>query len=260
MATVSEFSIGTPCWFELGTVDQAAAKDFYSRIFGWTPVDLPSGPNEFYTIFQLAGRNAGGAYALSPSGGTPGSGPRWRVYFFTPDVDVSTSKVAELGGSVLHPPSDVMDVGRMSTCKDPEGAVFSLWQPKKHNGDGVLNEAGAVGWCELATRHTAQAREFYTGLFGWTTKSSSVLATYIEFSTDGKPRGGLLPMGDEWGDAESRWGIYIFVDDCDATVAQAKELGATVCFGPISAPGVGRFAALNDPQGATFSVITPIPA
>jgi hypothetical protein len=50
------------------------------------------------------------------------------------------------------------------------------------------------------------------------------------------------------------------VADCDAAVAQARELGATICFGPISAPGVGRFAALTDPQGASFSVITPQPA
>jgi predicted enzyme related to lactoylglutathione lyase len=260
MATVHEYSLGTPCWFELATTDQAAAKDFYSRIFGWHANDNPMGPGEFYTMFELEGRSAGAAYTLPPKLVAAGVGAHWNVYFATPDVDASATKVAELGGTVIQPPFEVMDVGRMSNCKDPGGAPFSLWQARRHAGAGVLNENGAVLWTELATRDTEQAREFYTGLLGWETKGSAVMATYIEFSTDGRARGGLLPMGDEWGAAESRWGVYFMVADCDAAVAQARELGATICFGPISAPGVGRFAALTDPQGASFSVITPQPA
>jgi predicted enzyme related to lactoylglutathione lyase len=42
----------------------------------------------------------------------------------------------------------------------------------------------------------------------------------------------------------------------DAVAAKAKERGATVRYGPFSAPGVGRIAALADPQGAGFSIIT----
>ena len=248
MATVNEYSLGTPCWFELGTTDQAAAKEFYSQNFGWHPEDIPMGPGEFYTMFQLEGRSAGAAYTLPRKLVAAGVGAHWNVYFATPDVDASTAKVAELGGAVVQPPFEVVDVGRMSNCKDPGGAMFSLWQARRHAGAGVINE------------NTGQAREFYTGLFGWKTKGSAVMATYLEFSTDGRARGGLLPMGEEWGAAESLWGIYFMVADCDAAVAQATRLGATLRFGPHSAPGVGRFASLADPQGAAFSVITPQPA
>jgi predicted enzyme related to lactoylglutathione lyase len=241
MATVNEYSLGTPCWFELGTTDQAAAKEFYSQNFGWHPEDIPMGPGEFYTMFQLEGRSAGAAYTLPRKLVAAGVGAHWNVYFATPDVDASTAKVAELGGAVVQPPFEVVDVGRMSNCKDPGGAMFSLWQARRHAGAGVINENNSVLWTELATRDTGQAREFYTGLFGWKTKGSAVMATYLEFSTDGRARGGLLPMGEEWG-------------------AQATRLGATLRFGPHSAPGVGRFASLADPQGAAFSVITPQPA
>jgi hypothetical protein len=260
MATVNEYSLGTPCWFELATTDQTGAKEFYSRIFGWRPNDNPMGPDEVYTMFDLEGRSAGAAYTLPPKLVAAGVGAHWNVYFATPDADASAAKVAELGGAVLQPPFDVLDVGRMANCKDPGGASFSLWQARRHAGAGVLNENGAVLWTELATRDTEQARAFYTGLYGWETKGSALMATYIEFSTDGRARGGLLPMGDEWGSVESHWGVYFMVADCDAAVAQARELGATVRFGPISAPGVGRFAALADLQGASFSVITPQPA
>lgn len=260
MATVHEYSLGTPCWFELATTDQAAAKEFYSRIFGWHANDNPMGPGEFYTMFELDGRSAGAAFTLPAKLAAEGVGAHWNVYFATPDVDASAAKVAELGGAVIQPPFEAMDAGRMSICKDPSGATFKLWQARRNIGAGVLNENGAVLWTELATRDTQQAREFYTGLFGWETKGSAVMDTYIEFSTGGRARGGLLPMGDEWGAAESQWGVYFMVADCDAAVAQARQLGATVRFGPISASGVGRFAALADPQGAAFSVITPQPA
>jgi hypothetical protein len=51
------------------------------------------------------------------------------------------------------------------------------------------------------------------------------------------------------------WGVYFSVADTDATVAKAKELGATVLAEPMDLPGVGRMAALLDPQGAAFSII-----
>lgn len=51
------------------------------------------------------------------------------------------------------------------------------------------------------------------------------------------------------------WGIYFAVDDCDGTVAKARGLGATVMAEPMDVDGVGRMAAMTDPQGAAFSVL-----
>ncbi|MFC8879675.1 VOC family protein, partial [Streptomyces ardesiacus] len=48
--------------------------------------------------------------------------------------------------------------------------------------------------------------------------------------------------------------VYFAVADCDDAVARATKLGGVVRFGPVTTP-FGRFAALSDPQGATFSVI-----
>ena len=45
------------------------------------------------------------------------------------------------------------------------------------------------------------------------------------------------------------------VGDCDAAVERLQELGGTLMYGPSSMEGVGRFAYLTDPQGATFGVI-----
>ena len=47
---------------------------------------------------------------------------------------------------------------------------------------------------------------------------------------------------------------YVEVDNVDATADKAKSLGATVIVGPDDIPGTGRFAVIQDPQGATFGI------
>jgi predicted enzyme related to lactoylglutathione lyase len=49
------------------------------------------------------------------------------------------------------------------------------------------------------------------------------------------------------------WNVCFAVADCDATVAKARELGATITVQPMDMP-IGRFGAMIDPQGASFSV------
>lgn len=256
MAVMKEYAPGAPCWFELGTTDQAAAKRFYGALFGWSALDNPMGPGETYTMFQLPEGDTGAVYTLPPALRAQGVPPHWGVYFAAADVDASAAKVAALGGSMVQPPFDVGDAGRMAICKDPGGAVFSLWQPKRQPRPGVFAENNAVCWTELATWDAPQASAFYTGLFGWETKGAANMPTYIEFSAGGRPCGGLLPMDEAWKGMPSHWTIYIQVADCDAVLAKAKELGGGLRWGPHDAPGVGRFAALTDPQGAAFMVIT----
>jgi len=256
MPIINEHPLGSPCWFELGTTDQAAAKEFYSQLFGWSANDNPMGPNEYYTIFRLGDRDAASAYSLPAHLREQGVPPHWGVYFSTPNIGETADKVVELGGSLVMKPFDVMESGRMAICKDTGDAVFDLWQPKSHFGVGVFNEDNAVCWAELATWDTAKARDFYTGLFGWQTKSSAGMATYIEYSVDGRPAGGLLPMDENWGKMPSHWAIYFKVADCDAAVAKVNSLGGAARMGPFDAPGVGRIAAMADPQGAAFYLIT----
>ena len=57
---------------------------------------------------------------------------------------------------------DVFDVGRMAVIQDPIGAVFALWQPRKHQGAGIVNLPNSFCWNELATSDTTKAGEFYT--------------------------------------------------------------------------------------------------
>ena len=67
--------------------------------------------------------------------------------------------------------------------------------------------------------------------------------------------GGLMAQPREMQGAPSFWASYFAVTDADATFAKAVKLGAKAMMSPTDIPNVGRFAWLQDPQGAVFAII-----
>ena len=134
MAMIEKHAPGSFCWIELGTTDQPQAKKFYESLFGWTSTDEPMGPSEFYTIFKLQNREAAAGYTLRPDQRQQGVPPHWMLYINVESADKAAERAAELGGKVCMPPFDVMDAGRMTVVQDPQGAMFSVWEPKKARG------------------------------------------------------------------------------------------------------------------------------
>lgn len=260
MAHYESIPAGFPCWLELGTTDQAAAKSFYTSLFGWSVTDYPMEPGVFYSMFSLGGGNVAAAYQLTPEMKAVGVPPHWAIYFAADSADETTARAKSLGAAVIMEPMDVMDVGRMAVLSDPSGAVFSLWQARSHKGFGVANEVNSLLWSELATRDLAASRDFYTKLFGWETKGHpSSPGAYLVCRNAGMDFGGIMQMTEEWGDAPPHWSCYWWVEECDRSVARLKELGGTVCVDPWYIRGVGRIAVCSDPQGAKFNLIQPEP-
>ena len=58
----------------------------------------------------------------------------WNTYIWVDSADEAASKVGAAGGTVVAEPFDVFDAGRMAVCADPEGAMFSVWEPKAAQG------------------------------------------------------------------------------------------------------------------------------
>jgi uncharacterized protein len=257
---VAEFSShvpGTFSWVELATIDQKAGVAFYRALFGWDVNEQPIGPTETYSMFLLRGKEVGAAYTMRPEERQSGAPPHWNLYVTVANVDESVKRAEGLGARVFAPPFDVMGAGRMAILQDPTGAVFQLWEPKEHIGAKILNEPGAVCWSELTTRDTAAAESFYTALFGWVPKRSAPGAgmEYTEFSIQGQPSIGMLPMPAHMpAGVPSSWMPYFQVADCDASAAKATELGASVVVPPQDISKTGRFAILQDSQGAMFAI------
>src|SRR6266513_1099600 len=100
MPNIDTHAPGSFCWIELATTDQAAAKTFYSSLFGWTPNDFPMGPNELYTIFKLEGRDAAAGYTLRAPDREQGVPPHWMLYIQVDSADDAAAKAGKLGAKV----------------------------------------------------------------------------------------------------------------------------------------------------------------
>ena len=259
MPAIDKHAPGAFCWPELGTTDRAGAKKFYEGLFSWAAEDVPAGPGMIYTMLRLEGREVGALYELRPEQRQQGVPPNWLIYVAVESADHAAEKAKSLGGQVLMGPFDVMDVGRMAVIRDPQGAVFAVWQAKLHIGTRIAGVNGTMGWSELHTPDTEAGRKFYTGLFGWGAKVSDMgPMKYTEWVNQGQSIGGMMQL-DPAMKAPPNWLTYFMVGDCDATVARAKELGGSICMPPMDIPKVGRFAVLTDPQGAAFAVIKVMP-
>ena len=140
--------------------------------------------------------------------------------------------------------------------------AVGIWEAKGHGGAGIFNQQGALCWNELHTRDLPGAQAFYAQVFGY--DYTPMMPGYATFALPGTgPEaavGGFcddgamgVPVG-----APAHWLTWFQVDDVDATLATAAELGSAVAMGPEDAP-VGRMAVIIGAQGEAFGIITPQP-
>lgn len=260
MTTMTSYPHGVPSWVDLATPDTPASKGFYGELFGWTYDDQPTDvPGMDYTMARKGEHAAAGMMPLTEEMSSSGMPPVWNSYVSVSDIDAAVAKVEPAGGTVVRPVMDVMDVGRMAVINDPTGATLCLWEAKAHIGAEVVNEHGALTWNELMSSDIPKAADFYQAVLGWSAETMTMPGgEYTIFKAEGGNENGIAgAMPPPMPNIPAAWGVYFNVDDVAATVARAKELGATVFMEPTEMEGVGTLAALADPQGAMFSLMTP---
>jgi uncharacterized protein len=253
MHVVTRYPDGIFCWVDLATPDPAGAKAFYCGLFGWEAEDQPTDMGTVYTMLKLDGKNVAGLGPQDPGMQAQGIPAFWTSYVKHDDVDAVAERATAAGGTLLFPPMDVMQEGRMTMIQDPAGATFGVWQPRNHIGAQLVNMANALVWNELQTRAGDAARAFYTRVFGW---EDHVDANgYVTFGQDGRIHSGLIQMDDAWGDVPNNWAVYFMVADLAASVAQAQALGGGILVPPTRAGEMGQFAVVQDPQGGVFTIM-----
>ena len=123
--------------------------------------------------------------------------------------------------------------------------------------DTKYKQHGAFSWCELLTTDVADAKRFYSKLFNWTLEPGPLPdMEYTLVKSGGEQMGGMMAIPPHAQGMPPSWGIYVTVDDVDATAKLAVEMGGKLCLGPQDIPQVGRFCVLLDPQGAMINIIT----
>jgi predicted enzyme related to lactoylglutathione lyase len=132
------------------------------------------------------------------------------------------------------------------------------------------SHVGRFVWYELLTPDTDASVAFYGDVVGWKTQAfeGGGSSGYKMWIASQGPLGGVMSSKKAKEHAPEpqkvasppHWMAHVQVENVDATVERAKELGGSICYGPEDIPNVGRFAVIGDPQGATLSVFKPNPS
>ncbi len=254
-------------WADLASPDPAAAREFYSALFGWEGADQtdPEG-NYIYTLFSADGKLTAG---LGPQPEMMADMPPiWSSYINVDNLDEVYARATEAGAGTLVAPIDVMESGRTAFISDPTGAAVGMWQPGTHRGADTFTGEGTMGWNELATRDPEAAMAFYGDVFPWEFDRLPDSPTdYWIITMDSKVpgdgdmddqfNGGIIAMDDKWpAEVPAHWMVYFRVDDTDEAVAKLTGLGGDVSVRPFDTQA-GKIAVVNDPMGGTFSIISP---
>ncbi|MEP6900923.1 MAG: VOC family protein [Actinomycetota bacterium] len=120
---------GEFCWTEIATDNLEACRTFYAEVFGWQykKSEATGAEMEYLEFGTDAQKPVGGLFEMKPEwygGNAPA--PHINIYVAVDDADAAASKVFEHGGTIVSPPTDLPNVGRMCQIQDPTGAKFFI--------------------------------------------------------------------------------------------------------------------------------------
>ena len=105
---------------EIPAVNVEGAGKFYESLFGWK---LQHMPEMNYTMWEDGSGSGGGFPQVSeenPAG-------QVLVYIDSDDIEADLKKVEKLGGKVLHPKTEIPQMGWYGVFQDPTGNVIGLY-------------------------------------------------------------------------------------------------------------------------------------
>lgn len=267
MSEREEYPAGVPCWVETMQPDPRAALQFYGTLFGWEfaePDPMPGDLPGEYFVARLEGRDVAGIGSLPDLGGPPL--PSWNTYIRVDSADEAAERATAAGASLLIGPLDALPAGRLAVLIDPVGAAIGLWEARARKGAQLVNAPRTWAMSSLHTTDGAGAQAFYGSVFGWQPEAfGSPEAQMTLWRLPGYVGEGALqlvardvvavmaPTGEAAAAVPPHWNVNLYVDDADATVTQAADLGGQVIMPALDTPGF-RSAVLADPQGAVFSI------
>ncbi len=120
----------------------------------------------------------------------------------------------------------------------------------------AMKQHGAFSWNELMTTDVAGAKIFYGELLGWDMEDMQLNMSYTVGKAGDVQTSGIMAIPPELDGMAPQWGGYVTVDNIDASALRAQELGGKLLVPPTDIPKIGRFCVIQDPQGATLSLIT----
>lgn len=263
---MSFMSPGNVVWFEIGTTDPQAVKDFYGPLLGWTFEADPDSSVDGRTYTRILAPGAPWPMGAIAEGDPVGEAISLSVLSI--DVAADADRLTALGATVVVPPTPVGDVTVFTRLRDVQGNNFSLFsrtsaprlQERMESSEqqieqvAAMPQPGAFAWFEIGTTDPEATKGFYQNAFGWTFA--------FDDSADGKPYANIF-TGPQWptgglnsaGTADYAMPSFL-VTDVAATTAAAQAAGAQLEDGPDSNPDGLVYSRLLDPKGNRFGLFS----
>lgn len=267
---MSFMSPGSVVWFEIGTADTAAVRDFYGSTLGWSFETDHDSSTDGRVYTRIIAPGAPWPMGAIEQGGTGGEVVNLSV--LSADVHDDVERLKKLGATVVVPPTAVGEVTVFARLRDPLGNAFALFSrttsqkleeraaaTEEHIGQAAHAPApGAFAWFEIGTTDPRATRAFYEAAFGWRfekDESAGGKPYFNVFTGDEWPSGGMYDHSSGPGGADYTMPSFM-VTDVAATVARSTAVGATVEHGPDGNPDGLVFARLIDPKGNRFGLFS----
>ena len=112
---------------------------------------------------------------------------------------------------------------------------------------------------EISTKDQKKITDFYSGLFGWSINADNPMSYGLANTKDGELGidGGIYEQQGPEDTPGLR--LYAQVDDADAFLAKAQQLGGKLLMPAVEVPGMGiRVGQFLDPEGNHFGVVQPL--
>jgi uncharacterized protein len=233
--------------FEIGGPDDRHLAAFYAELFGWSMYPVPG--VDYTLIDTLGGGGINGGIARTADGEASVT-----FYIETDDLQAILDKVNLVGGRTVTSITELAGMVTFAKLGDPDaleiGIVLGPAESTQAIAPGPSPGAGApVDWFEVLGSDADRSQRFYGEVFGWQISRSE--AGYLVVDTC-SPRGISGGIGAA---SQQSWAtVYASVDDVDAMLVRAVELGGSREYGPVKVSDQLRTGALRDPAGNVFGV------
>jgi predicted enzyme related to lactoylglutathione lyase len=115
---------------------------------------------------------------------------------------------------------------------------------------------GTPSYVELTSPDPQAAKRFYGSLFDWELEGVAMgeAGVYVAASVHGDRVAGIAPQRPPLSGQPAFWGVYLAVDDVDATTAKVAAAGGAVEAGPFDVMALGRMSSIQDPTGVQVNL------
>jgi hypothetical protein len=124
---------------------------------------------------------------------------------------------------------------------------------------GEEKPPGSIVWTDLTVKDAGRLRDFYRDVVGWKPEGVG-MGDYEDYNmvskATGEPVAGVCHARGPNANLPAQWLVYVQVEDVEAGVRRAVELGGAVVDGP-RGMGSSRFAVIRDPAGAVLALVGP---